>query len=89
MDEKQRFHRAFEELTSRRRQVLERFLAGKTDAQIASELVVAETTVRKHIQNIGKCFFLEGRDQRKELKALFPQYKPEVVGESYVVTANW
>ncbi len=61
--------------------MLERFLAGKTDAQIASELVVAETTIRKHIQNIGRSFFLEGRNQREELKALFRHYKPELLGE--------
>ena len=86
MDEKQRFYMALEELTPRRRQVLERFLVGKTDGQIAAELVIAESTVRKHIQNISRLFFLEGGDQREALKALFLQYQPERLGESSVLT---
>jgi DNA-binding CsgD family transcriptional regulator/GTPase SAR1 family protein len=81
MDEKQR-HKDWEELTRRRRQVLEKFLAGKTDSQIAEELNVAEATVRKHFENIFKTFKIERPHQREDLKDLFSQYKPELLGES-------
>uniref|UniRef100_A0A7C3VJW6 Serine/threonine protein kinase n=1 Tax=Planktothricoides sp. SpSt-374 TaxID=2282167 RepID=A0A7C3VJW6_9CYAN len=82
MYEEKLFHRAFEELTPRRRKVLELFLAGRTDAEIALELFVAETTVRKHVQNICWSFDLGGRHQRRDLKDLIKRYKPELLREA-------
>lgn len=85
MDDKWRFNNTFEQLTHRRREVLKLFLAGKTDTEIALQLFMAETTIRKHIQNICAAFKLPGgRDRRERLKALFAQYKPELIPDTHL-----
>ncbi|HAG83781.1 MAG TPA: hypothetical protein DCL61_22195, partial [Cyanobacteria bacterium UBA12227] len=43
------FDRAFAKLTPRQVEVLQKFLAGQTDAAIAESLHIEESTVRRHI----------------------------------------
>ena len=45
-----------EQLTPRRRDVLDRLLTGASDEQIAQELSINEATVRKHIERICESF---------------------------------
>ena len=83
---REEFEEAFDGLSRRRKQVLELFLAGKTDPDIALSLYITESTVRKHIENICDRFVLNKdpldnrRSRRSDLVALFAQYKPELVG---------
>ncbi|WP_449416444.1 tetratricopeptide repeat protein [Phormidium nigroviride] len=82
------FDRAFNGLTPRRREVLEKFLAGETDEAIAKSLHIALATVRQHIKDIAQAFGFENefsdqrRSKRTELIALFANYKPELLGNS-------
>ncbi|HLO51396.1 MAG TPA: tetratricopeptide repeat protein [Kamptonema sp.] len=82
------FDRAFNGLTLRRREVLEKFLAGETDKAIAKSLYISQATVRQHIKAIAEAFGFENefsdqrRSKRPELIALFAKYKPELLGNS-------
>ena len=79
------FTEAFEGLTPRRRQVLKLLLAGLSDRDIAEQLHIEASTVRKHIEKICGNFGLkndladERRTLRPELIALFSKYMPEMV----------
>jgi len=79
-----RFNNAFKQLTFRRREVLQKFLAGETDAEIAKSLHITESTVRQHIKALCKAFDLkndfpdERHSKRSELTDLCTQYKPEL-----------
>lgn len=79
------FTEVFEGLTPRRRQVLKLLLAGLTDRDIAGQLHIETSTVRKHIEKICGTFGLknefadERRTLRPELMALFAKYMPEMV----------
>lgn len=91
---REEFEGEFDGLSRRRKQVLELFLAGKTDADIALSLYITESTVRKHIENICDRFVLHRdsldnrRSRRSDLIALFAQYKPELVGGSGKATSD-
>ncbi|MGB5967564.1 MAG: LuxR C-terminal-related transcriptional regulator, partial [Spirulinaceae cyanobacterium] len=82
---REQFERTFEQLTQRRREVLEKFLAGESDQEIAQDLYITKATVRQNISTICKKFHLindfpdERRSQRSNLLALFAKYKPELV----------
>jgi DNA-binding CsgD family transcriptional regulator len=39
-------------LTTKEREVLQHFIQGKTNAQIGEELVISESTVKKHLHNV-------------------------------------
>ncbi|MEO1401536.1 MAG: LuxR C-terminal-related transcriptional regulator [Cyanobacteria bacterium J06635_1] len=78
------FHTKLKELSPRRREVLQRWLAGQTDRQIAAELVITEGTVRKHFESLIKLFlgsrlYPDNRSRRDELKDLFRQQRPDMV----------
>lgn len=82
--QKAKFEQAFSQLTHQQRSVLCKLLSGETDAAIARSLTIVETTVRKHIQNIGEKFGLESQpgerlEKRSELIELFLKHKPELV----------
>jgi predicted NACHT family NTPase len=84
----QRFTEVFNQLTARRKEVLEKFLAGETDTAIAQSLHIRETTVRKHIEEICRQFDLdndklpgEHRPKRENLLRLFAKYKPELLSQ--------
>jgi hypothetical protein len=84
----QRFTEVFNQLTPRRKEVLEKFLAGETDAAIAQSLHIQETTVRKHIEEICRHFDLdndklpgEHRPKRENLIRLFAKYKRELLSQ--------
>lgn len=85
--EKEQFNQGFQKLTPRRKEVLELFLSGEGDPQIAQLLHIAENTVRQHIRKVcidfGLTDDLEGdrTSQRHNLVALFAKYKPELVGQ--------
>ncbi|MGV0028009.1 LuxR C-terminal-related transcriptional regulator [Phormidesmis priestleyi] len=74
----------FNRLSSRRRQVLLKVLAGETNRAIAQSLHIVEATVRKHIEKICEVFELanesgERFSKRPDLIALFARHKPELV----------
>lgn len=79
------FTEAFEGLTPRRRQVLKLLLSGMADRDIAEQLHIEASTVRKHIEKICGTFGLkndladERRTLRPELIALFSKYMPDMV----------
>lgn len=82
------FNRAFNGLTPRRREVLEKFLAGETDEAIAKSFNITLATVRQHIKDIAEAFGFENefsderRSKRADLKVLFAKYKPELLGNT-------
>ncbi len=82
---REQFERTFKKLSPRRREVLEKFLAGKSDTEIAQALHIERATVRQHISGICTEFGLINdfpdarRSQRPNLLALFAKYKPELV----------
>lgn len=88
------FDKVFDRLTYRRKEVLLKLLAGQTDAAIASELCIAEATVRKHVEHICREFGIlndfpdERRFKRPELLALFSKYKPELVSQEAIALLN-
>jgi biotin operon repressor len=78
------FNEAFEELTSQKRKILLKMLAGESDEAIAKCLQITGATVRKHIQEICNKFGLkndpgEHYSLRPQLIALFAKYKRELV----------
>ena len=84
-----KFNRVFEDLTPRQRKVLQEFLAGCTDEEIARSLYLEPSTVRRHLANICKRFNLSGLDQsryshRDELIDLFAQFKPDMVSPTLI-----
>lgn len=80
-------------LPPRRRDVLDRFLAGQTDVEIAQSLKIHEGTVRKHIADLCYVFNIddeapgERRSKRADLLALFAKYKPELLGDRAPISA--
>ncbi len=91
---RQQFEAVFERLTTRRKEVLLKFLANETDEAIAQSLHIAKNTVRKTIQKICEQFGLkndfpdERRSKRQDLVALFAKYKPELLGGCGSVVEN-
>jgi NACHT domain/Bacterial regulatory proteins, luxR family len=79
------FDEAFAGLTERRKEVLEKVLAGETNDAIAKSLIVSPATVRKHIEEICDIFSIargslrERPSRRNPLIALFAKYKPELL----------
>lgn len=84
---KEEFDQVFDGLTDRRREVLNKFLAGEKNEKIAASLHIAPTTVRKHIQEICELFNIprgtlkERPSRRIPLISLFTKYKPELLSE--------
>jgi len=84
---KGQFDRAFQRLSKQRQKVLELFLGGMRDREIAQTLHITGGTVRSHIRDIRKHFGLENEfpddrsSQRDDLTDLFRKYKPELLGE--------
>lgn len=83
------FNAIFEELTPKQRKVLQGFLAGETDEEIAASLYVEAATIRRHLANICKEFGLsnpegERYSHRDELIDLFAQHRPEMVNPELV-----
>ncbi|MBE9039958.1 LuxR family transcriptional regulator [Oscillatoriales cyanobacterium LEGE 11467] len=84
----------FDRLPRRRKDVLELFLQGKTDAEIEKLLYITQATVRKHIGNICSDFGLseefsyDRSSKRPALMALFAKYKPELMQGNSAVTAD-
>lgn len=91
---RQQFDAVFDHLTTRRKEVLLKFLANETDEAIAQSLHIAKSTVRKHLEEICKVFRLindfsdERRSKRQDLVALFVKYKPELLGGCASVVEN-
>ncbi|MFM2060632.1 MAG: hypothetical protein RLZZ507_302 [Cyanobacteriota bacterium] len=82
-----KFQTALDALTRQQRRVLDKFLCGEKDQQIAESLYISRTTVRKHIESICKAFELKNLDgerlsKRQELITLFYQYKPELIPQN-------
>lgn len=82
---KEEFDKVFNELTYRRREVLEKVLAGETDKEIATSLHISCDTVRQHIKKICELFkiprgTLKNRPSRRiPLISLFTNYKPQLL----------
>jgi hypothetical protein len=82
--EQSEFKKTYAGLPPRQKEVLHLFLDGKKDAEIASELLITQATVRKHIENICKAFDLSnledaGSIHRPDLMALFFKYRPDLI----------
>jgi Flp pilus assembly protein TadD len=81
----QEFEHIFNKLTDRRKQVLQKILAGETDVDIAEAMNIGEPSVRKYIERICYEFGLSNepsdtrRYKRSDLVALFAKYKPELL----------
>ncbi|MBD2294110.1 tetratricopeptide repeat protein [Anabaena sphaerica FACHB-251] len=81
----QEFEHIFDKLTDRRKQVLQKILAGETDGDIAEAMNIGEASVRKYIERICYEFGLSNepsdtrRYKRSDLVALFAKYKPELL----------
>ncbi len=73
------FQEVFNELTERQQEVLAKFLAGETDAEIAAALFISQATVRQHIKAVCDAF---ATPKRGNLKVLFARYKPDLVGNN-------
>ena len=78
------FNTVLEQLPRQKQRVLNKFLAGESDSQLAASLNITQGTVRKHIESICKAFGLknlpgERLSKRSELRSLFYRYKPEWV----------
>ncbi|MCC5636241.1 LuxR C-terminal-related transcriptional regulator [Nostoc sp. CHAB 5844] len=83
----QQFEVIFEKLTSRRKEVLQRILAGETDAEIAAAMNIGEASVRKFVERICQEFGLNSehsdsrRYKRLDLVKLVAQHKPDLLNE--------
>ena len=80
----QKFIGIFTQLTPTQIRILQKLLVGQTDQEIAIEFKIAQSTVRKHVENICKAFELQKNigkqySKRTELVALFSKYKPELI----------
>jgi tetratricopeptide (TPR) repeat protein len=81
------FEYIFNNLTNRRKEVLQRILSGSTDAEIATAMDIGEPSVRKFVERICEEFGLSTansqtrRYKRSELVTLFARYKPELLTE--------
>lgn len=78
------FEQIYHQLSDRRKEVLKRLLAGKTDKEIAESLKIAQATVRKNVERIAEAFHLNdslspGRSRRSDLVSLAAQFKPELL----------
>lgn len=80
---KDKFTQIFQRLTPTPRKVLELMAVGKTDNEIADEIKITSSTVRKHVQNLCNHFELKSevdglqRSRRQDLIALVAQYKSQ------------
>jgi hypothetical protein len=79
----------FNQLTAKQRQVLQGFLAGKTDEALAALLYVEVATVRRHLANLCKAFGLsnakgEHYSYRPDLIALCLEHRPDWVSPALV-----
>ena len=54
--------KAFENLTPKQRDVLTRILSGETDNEIADQLKIKPSTVRKHVERIYRVFDFTNND---------------------------
>ncbi|WP_016951065.1 LuxR C-terminal-related transcriptional regulator [Anabaena sp. PCC 7108] len=83
----QEFEHIFDKLTDRRKEVLQKILAGETDIDIADAMNIGEASVRKYVERICYEFGLNNepsdnrRYKRLELVALFAKHKPELLTE--------
>lgn len=84
--EPEEFDQNFQRLNPAQKRVLEKFLAGETDAEIAKSLNIKEDTIRKYIQQICDLLGIESKSEgkrvsrRTNLVTIIAKYKPELVG---------
>ena len=81
---REEFDKVFAGLTDRRREVLNKILAGETKKKIAASLHIAPSTVRKHIEEICDLFNIPKGSSKEhpprfiQLISLFTDYNPEL-----------
>ena len=81
---KEEFNKVFAGLTDRRREVLNKILAGETKKKIAASLHIAPSTVRKHIEEICDLFNIPKGSSKEhpprfiQLISLFTDYEREL-----------
>ncbi|MGB3533769.1 MAG: LuxR C-terminal-related transcriptional regulator [Microcoleaceae cyanobacterium] len=77
------FEIKFNNLSSRKKEILEKLLAGESDKTIAKSLNIVENTVRQNIASICNTFLgkavISGKCRRDELVDIFQRHKPEWV----------
>jgi Tfp pilus assembly protein PilF len=86
--DKQEFECIFDNLTERRKTVLQKILLGETDTDIAKAMKITEPSIRKYVERICQEFRLSNepadnrRYKRTELVGLVAKYKPELLTDS-------
>ncbi|MEQ9236736.1 AAA-like domain-containing protein [Coleofasciculus sp. E2-BRE-01] len=91
--DQQEFTNAFTKLTPRQKEVLQQFVAGKNDGEIAAELCISQGTVRKHIQNICQIFALnndedKGSSHRSKLITAIAHNLPNLIPGDTLAATN-
>ena len=89
----QEFTNAFSQLTPRQKEVLQQFVAGKNDGEIAAKLCISQGTVRKHIQNICESFALnkdedKGSSHRSKLISAIAHNLPHLIPRDTLAATN-
>ena len=81
----EKFSEAFANLTTRRKDVLLRVLAGNPDHDIAEKLRIKPATVRKYLERLYEAF---GVTKRVELMTLFIKHKPELLADGLSLSVD-
>ncbi|MDJ0600932.1 MAG: AAA-like domain-containing protein [Crocosphaera sp.] len=81
------FNKRLENLSPRRREVLNQLLTGKSYEEIANKLDIVESTLRKHVSAIydelvGDLFPEKSRIRFSDLEKLIHQYQPSLLNNS-------
>lgn len=85
----QDFNEAYDNLTSQRKKVLKAFLAGQEEKEIAKNLGVTDSTVRRHIAEACHQFGFSNEPRehnrlRDDLVEVFAKYKPDWVNPEVI-----
>lgn len=84
------FKKADDSLTPKQRRVLNLFLAGKTEREIAKDIGCSKANVRHHLGNICGKFGLKEEDEkpgmkhRDELKEIYAEREPDLVSQDFL-----
>ena len=86
------FNNNFSSLSPRQKEVLEQFILGKTDQEIAENFNIVPGTVRKHFGKIYEKLGIEtihpGQEKRSNLKDIVAQHQPELIPNNKVTVLD-
>lgn len=84
------FKKADDSLTPKQRQVLNLFLAGKTERKISREIGCTQSNVRHHLGKICGKLSLKEEDEKKgmkhrdELVEIYAEHRPDLVSKEFL-----